>query len=269
MANAWDPQKRVALVTGASRGLGFAIAQALAQKGYALLLNARDRQRLKEAANAFETPVLFFAADSASPQFATQLHRLCQKFRIQKLDLVVHNAGINHIGTIAQTKLRNAELTLRTNALSCIVVAQATAPLLEHSSEPRFVLVSSLMQYFAMPGRSVYAASKAAAEIFVRAWASELRAVGSKIRMQILRPAGIATGFHTNTPTDGSAPHSTISRMSAEQVASYLVRLVESNRRVLAPGFTNKLVAFVARHFPDLAAYLAYRRYVRGLQGQS
>lgn len=253
------------LVTGASRGLGLAVAKILAARGDFVILNGRDAKRLAAAqlalGKAQQSLSAVFAADVAEPGYAQKLAKLLQKNRITCLDCVIHNAGINHMGSIVDTKPANAEQTFHINACSVINLIKATEPYLAKAHEPRFVLVSSLMKYFPMPGRSVYAASKAAAEQFAQAWQLELRAQGSPIRVQIFRPAGIETDFHHNTPTDGSAPRSDISRMSAEQVAGYLADFTASTRRELAPGAMNKLVAFVARHFPRVTQGILLRRY--------
>jgi hypothetical protein len=202
-------------------------------------------------------------ADVAKPDFGRKLLGLARRLRLNQIDVVVHNAGINHMGRIGEIKPVNAEMTFHTNTFSLIHVAQGTEAWLAAAREPQFVLVSSLMQYFPMPGRSVYAASKAAAEIFARAWAQELRAQKSHIRVKIFRPAGIETNFHHNTPTDGLEPRSNVSRMPPEKVARYVMKLIRSRRSELAPGFGNRLSAFVARHFPAVADYIAYRRYLR------
>ncbi|HMV35145.1 MAG TPA: SDR family oxidoreductase [Turneriella sp.] len=253
----------MALVTGSSRGLGLAIAHELGRAGYAVILNGRDLRRLEEVSAQFSTPVALLLADVAEPGFGRKVLGLARQLRINHIDVVVHNAGINHMGRIGEIKPANAERTFHTNTFSLIHVAQGTEAWLASAREPRFVLVSSLMQHFAMPGRSVYAASKAAAEMFARAWAQELKAQKSRIRVQIFRPAGIETNFHHNTPTDGAGPRSNVSRMPPEKVARYVMKLIRSKRSELAPGFGNRLVAFVARHLPALADYIAFRRYSR------
>jgi short-subunit dehydrogenase len=254
----------VVLVTGSSQGLGLAIARALVAKNYLVILNGRDSKRLTAAARLFKTgQVLLVAGDCASPAFGAKLQKTLKIARIGHLDLVVHNAGINHMGTVEVTKLMNAAETLRVNSLSVINLAQATRPFLEKCEKPRFVLISSLMQYFAMPGRSVYAASKAAAEMILGAWQLELEAEHSPVRVQILRPAGIETGFHANTKTDGESPKSEVSRMQPEKIAVELLRLIESTRRERAPGLMNKFAAFVARHLPALTRRQMLKRYLK------
>lgn len=253
----------MALVTGSSRGLGLAIACELAGAGYAVILNGRDPGRLGEARSQIATPAAVLLADVAEPGFGRKLMGLARQLKLNHIDVVVHNAGINHIGRISEIRPANAERTFHTNTFSLIHVAQGTEAWLAAAREPRFVYVSSLMQHFAMPGRSVYAASKAAAEMFARAWAQELRAQKSSIRVQIFRPAGIETNFHYNTPTDGAGPRSDVSRMPPEKVARYVLQLIRSRRSELAPGIGNRIAAFVARHFPRLADYLAYHRYIK------
>lgn len=202
-------------------------------------------------------------ADVSEPGFGRKLTGLARQAHLKHIDVVVHNAGINHMGNIAETQPMNAERTFHTNTFSFIHVAQGTQPWLAAARDARFVLVSSLMQHFAMPGRSVYAASKAAAELMARAWQRELAAAHIPIRVQILRPAGIETEFHSNTQTDGTGPRSNVSRMPPEKAATYVMKLIRSRRRELAPGLGNRIIGFVARHFPYFADFLAYRRYLR------
>lgn len=250
-------------MTGASRGLGLAIAVELSRAGYAVIVNGRDLKRLEAARQLIGEKSAVFLADVADAGFGRKLFGLAKQLKLNHIDVVVHNAGINHMGRIAEIKAANAERTFHTNTFSLIQVAQGTEAWLAAAKAPHFVLVSSLMQHFAMPGRSVYAASKAAAEMFARAWAQELKAQKSPIRVQIFRPAGIETNFHHNTPTDGTGPRSEVSRMSPEKVARYVMKLIRSKRSELAPGIGNRVVGFVARHFPALADYLAYKRYKR------
>ncbi|MBV6493424.1 MAG: hypothetical protein LDLANPLL_01443 [Turneriella sp.] len=244
----------IILVTGASQGLGFALAKKLNRLGYTTILNARNLSALKEAQKQLEFPEnsFVFAYDVSSPLLESAWKKWAIKNNIPKLDAVVHSAGINHIGCVVDIRLKNAETTFRVNAFSIFTLAQATRGYLEKSDKPRFVLVSSLMQYFAMPNRSVYAASKSAAEIFAGAWRTELKKEKSHIRVQIFRPAGIETRFHENTKTDGKSARSNVSRMSAEKSADYLFKLLHSNCQEMAPGFMNKVAAFMARHFPKI-----------------
>lgn len=254
-------ERKIALVTGSTTGLGFAIAEKLASAGYTVILNGRSRARVRDAQKKLQGDSFGFHADISTVEFANAWKKFAQKTKLTHLDAVIHNAGINHIGSVAKTQSLNVVRTFDTNTFSIYRIAQATQPFLEKSDNPHFVYVSSLMQHFAVPQRSVYAASKRAAEIILRTWVRELAKEKSRIRVQILRPAGIETGFHENTATDGTSKHSTLSRMSAEKIATYAVALLSSKKRSSAPGFVNALAGFIGQHFERLADYLASRRY--------
>lgn len=261
--------QKIALVTGGSKGLGAALAKILSGKGYFVILNARDANGLEAARQGLPFPAAagILAADVSGKTFAVELQKVMRRCNLTRLDLVVHAAAVNHMGKIQDTRAENAEATFRVNAYSVLHLGQATRAYLEQGDNPQFVLVSSLMKYFAMPGRSIYAASKAAAEQFAGAWAHELNAEKSPVRVKIFRPAGIETGFHSNTKTDGMTPRSDVSRMSAEESAQYLFRFIQSNRREMAPGVMNKIVSFVARHFSGLTRALVARRYLKSGTG--
>lgn len=257
------------MITGASRGLGFETAKILAARGDLVILNGRDPKRVREAEQqvrvAKDAATLTLTADVADVSFAPKLNLLLKKTGLDRLDCVIHCAAINHMGSISEITPQNAAQTMRVNACAVIGLIQAVEPWLKKADAPRFVLVSSLMKYFPMPGRSVYAASKAAAEQYAGAWQLELEAHKIPIQVQVFRPAGIETDFHHNTPTDGHAPRSDISRMSAAESARYLADFSLSAQRELAPGLQNKIVAFVARHFPGITRRILLRRYKRHL----
>lgn len=250
----------IALITGGSSGLGFEVARALLRKNWQVIINGRDGKRLELAQRELGGRAETLKADVADESFARALLKYLAEKKISALDLVVHSAGTNHMGTIEKTKLQNARQAFAANALSVINITQATKPFLELGKNPQFIYVSTLMKYFAMPNRAIYAASKAAGEQIAEAWGIELRGAGSPIRVKIFRPAGIDTGFHGNTPTDGEAPRSNVSRMSAEKAAAHLHKLVDSTAYESAPGFANKLMAFGARHFPGIARRLLLKR---------
>jgi len=141
-------QKRIALVTGANKGIGFEVARQLARKGFQIFLGARDATAGESAAEKLrgETAgdVSFVELDVANADSIRAAADDLSK-RIDRLDTLVNNAGIvlDEDENILQISSKLFETTLRTNTLGPLLVAQALVPLLEKSDAPRIVNVSS------------------------------------------------------------------------------------------------------------------------------
>jgi NAD(P)-dependent dehydrogenase (short-subunit alcohol dehydrogenase family) len=139
-------QKRIALVTGANKGIGFEVARDLARKGFHVFLGARDEKagRAAEEKLRKEGEVTFLKIDIANKE---SIERAAQEFSRQAdhLDTLVNNAGIclDEDKDVVKVSADTFEKTLRTNTLGPLLVSQAFVPLLKKSSAPRIVNVSS------------------------------------------------------------------------------------------------------------------------------
>ena len=136
--------EKIALVTGANKGIGFEVARQLAQKGFRVFIGARNEKAGRTAAQKIGPRAKFLKIDVSDPasirDAATELAKATDH-----LDVLVNNAGIIVEGddAILKTMPEQFETTLRTNALGPLLVAQAFQPMLAKSSAPRIVNVSS------------------------------------------------------------------------------------------------------------------------------
>ena len=139
-------EKRIAVVTGANKGIGFEVARDLARKGFHVFLGARDEKagRAAEEKLRKDGQVTFLKIDISEPE---SIRRAAEEFsrRSDRLDALVNNAGIlldddKDILTITPDIF---ETTLRTNTLGALLVSQAFVPFLKKSAAPRIVNVSS------------------------------------------------------------------------------------------------------------------------------
>ena len=139
-------EKRIALVTGANKGIGFEVARDLARKGFHVFLGARDEKagRAAEEKLRKEGEVTFLKIDIANRE---SIERAAEEFSRQAnhLDTLVNNAGIllDEDKDVLTITPEIFETTLRTNTLGPLLVSQAFVPLLKKSSAPRIVNVSS------------------------------------------------------------------------------------------------------------------------------
>ena len=139
-------EPRIALVTGANKGIGFEVVRLLARKNFHVFLSARNAQAGQAAAEKLKPDgeVTFLQMDVAKPE---NIRRAAEEFSKQAdhLDSLVNNAGIalDDDGDVQKISVESVETTLQTNAIGPLLVSQAFVPFLEKSSSPRIVNVSS------------------------------------------------------------------------------------------------------------------------------
>jgi NAD(P)-dependent dehydrogenase (short-subunit alcohol dehydrogenase family) len=168
---------RTALITGASRGLGKAMALALAQAGARIALVSRDEEKLNEIATQIRDgagDVEVFAADVADEaQVARVRDAVATKFG-GALHILINNAGINIRKPITDFTLAEWRSVLDTNLTSVFLMCRAFVPLMKGRGYGRIINMTSMMSHISLPGRTAYSASKTALLGFNRALALEL-----------------------------------------------------------------------------------------------
>lgn len=174
---------KTAVVTGASRGLGRAIAEALAEAGATVLAVARDSDALAET--ALIRGIEAWPADVCDPAFHAAL-------AARPVDILVNNAGMNRPLPIEEVTLDALDAQLDLNVRSAFLVAQAAVrSMLAHGRGGAIVNMSSQMGHVGSPRRSVYCMTKHALEGLTKAMAVELAPRG--IRVNALAPTFVDT----------------------------------------------------------------------------
>jgi NAD(P)-dependent dehydrogenase (short-subunit alcohol dehydrogenase family) len=184
---------KVALVTGASKGLGKAVALALAEAGAQLALVARDVRLLAQTAEEIRlkgTVAEVFPADITDE---AQVQEMALHFveRFGRLQILVNNAGTNIRKPATEFTLEEWNRILQTNLTSAFLVSRAFIPFMLGQGYGRIINMTSMMSHVALPGRTAYAASKAGLLGFTRALALELAHEG--ITVNGLSPGPCAT----------------------------------------------------------------------------
>lgn len=194
---------KVALVTGASRGLGKAIALALAQAGATVALVARNRELLNKTADeirALGTDAEPFPTDVSDAAQVSALEQAVRD-RFGTLQILVNNAGINIRKQITELTIEDWNSVLATNLTSVFLMCRTFVPLLKGQGCARIINIASMLAHVGLPGRTAYAASKAALLGFTRALALEL--APDKITVNTISPGPYPTEM--NSPILGNA----------------------------------------------------------------
>jgi 3-oxoacyl-[acyl-carrier protein] reductase len=187
---------KVALVTGASQGIGLATAETLAKAGANLCLTARNNSALEELAqklrNNYGVEVQVTVGDIADPATVKEVIKTVHS-TYKRLDILVNNAGQLNDGVIGMFSRKSIECTLNVNLVSMIDLTQQASRLMMRNKAGSIINTSSIMAIAGANGQFVYAASKGGVAAASRAAARELGGYG--IRVNCIAPGYIDTNM--------------------------------------------------------------------------
>jgi uncharacterized protein len=229
----------LALVTGASSGIGEAYARTLARRGCDLVLVARRRDRLENLAAALGgsggVAVEVLAADlTDAADLATVVERLDGG---PPVDLLVNNAGFGTAAPLVDIDPRRLGEEVGLNVTALVALTRAALPGMVERCRGAVVNVSSVVGFTPVPRLAVYAATKAFVTSFTEAVAEEVRSSG--VRVQALCPGLTRTEFQTAAGSDESQRPDVLWQRPEQVVAASLAGL-ERNRILVVPGLHNR-----------------------------
>ncbi|HVU04936.1 MAG TPA: SDR family NAD(P)-dependent oxidoreductase [Polyangiaceae bacterium] len=222
-----DWKNRVAIVTGASSGIGAAVAKDFVARGARVALVARTADKLETLAKSLGADrAVAFPLDVRDRKALTDLPRRVKE-RSGRLDFVVNNAGMNYRGLLRERSSRELEDILEANLLAPVLLTRAALDVIEPDGV--VVNVASLAGKVPLPHEATYAASKAGLRSFSASLNTELSLHGSRVRVASVNPGPVDTGFFG---TDlRSVPDIVFSQplSSAEDVARAVATVIEED----------------------------------------
>lgn len=256
----------VALITGASSGLGAEFARAVAARNHDLVLVARRRTQLQELADelarrhAVAAEVL--VADLASDE---QLESVAQRIEGEsRLELLVNNAGFGVMGNFFNTPLEPQMNMHKVHVLATVRLTHAALGPMVSRDRGAIINVSSVASFSRMPGHASYSSTKAWMTAFTQCLQLELKTAGSRVRVQALCPGFTYTGFHDAMGVDRSKMVS--SRMwwlQASFVVSEALRGLEKGKWLVIPSLRYRSLVLLLKVLPDWVVELAVMRMAR------
>jgi NAD(P)-dependent dehydrogenase (short-subunit alcohol dehydrogenase family) len=193
---------QVALITGASRGIGLAIARSLGQMGARLSLCARDSGRLGQAVKQLAGEGITAQAAVADLTQPTEIAALVEHTQREygPIDILVNNAGIGYFAPVQEASEERWDAVLDTNLKAVFLLSKAVAPGMISRGRGHIINIASLAGKSAFPGGSIYCASKWGLLGLTKCTAEDLREHG--IRVTAICPGSVATEFSPHAKKD-------------------------------------------------------------------
>ncbi|HEV2981927.1 MAG TPA: SDR family oxidoreductase [Solirubrobacteraceae bacterium] len=221
----------VALVTGASSGIGAEFAKQLSARGYEVILVARRKDRLAQLADALAGPAHVIECDLASD--ATSLYGKVQASGLE-VDLLVNNAGFGTYGRFPGIDAAREAEEVRVNCEALVTLTHAFLPRMLERRRGGVITVASTAAMQPLPYEATYSATKAFARAFSDALAAELRRSG--VRVLCVNPGPVPTEWQQVAGHEPGYVPPVPGKISAEQVARESLHAFDRGRRTLIPG---------------------------------
>lgn len=244
------PARKTALVTGASGGIGKAIAECFARDQVDLIISARSEATLNQLAADWRAKyginVTVVAADLAQAGAADGLHRNIKQHGLS-VDYLVNNAGYGNYGVFHESSL-DAELgMMTTNMTALTVLSKRFMPDLI-ARKGRLMNVASTAAFQPGPYMAVYYATKAYVLSFTEAIAAELSDAG--VTVTAFCPGPTRSGFQAHAVMNHSALVKDKKLPGADEIGRLGYQAMMAGKRVYIPGLVNKIMAFSVRFTP-------------------
>lgn len=239
------------LVTGASGGIGAALAEVAARAGHRVILAARSADRLEELAERLAGEhgigVMTVPVDLADPDGpATLWEEATAEGR--HVAFLANNAGLGRYGQFAEGGWAQESQSLAVNVLALTELTKLAVPAMVAAGAGRILNIASLGGMVPVPGMAVYNATKAYVISFSETLAEELRGTG--VSVTVVCPGVTDTNFQAVAGMTHLKAVERGPKQSAEEVAAFAFRAAEAGRRMAVPGALNKGAMIAARTLP-------------------
>lgn len=242
----------LALITGASSGIGRDMARILSKKGYDLILVARRKERLLELKKELDTNVTTIAMDLSIEKNNYDLY---EKVKSKKIDVLINNAGFGLFGEFVKTEMDTELKMIDLNIKSYHILTKLFLQDFVRRDAGYILNVCSSAGFMAGPRMATYYATKNYVTKLTMAINEELRVSRSNVTISALCPGPVSTEFN-------EVAHGTfaIREASSYEVAQYAIKKLFQHKMIIVPTFLMKLTLFLNRFAPyRLSLYIAYQ----------
>ncbi len=231
------------VITGASSGIGKAIAYDCAKNGANLVLisrNSKNLNRLASQLEKYKIKILSIPIDvSDKKQVVLAAKKILQVFN--HIDVLVNNAGIGVYGKFSEKSLEDIEKVIKTNLLGTIYMTKSILPSMMRHMQGHIVNIGSVLSKIGLRGMADYSASKFAVAGFSESLYHELKPLG--ISVSVVYPGYVKTNFHKNASFKNARTSSPVKGIEPEEVSSVVMKALREKRfEYFVPGFYGPLM---------------------------
>ncbi|WP_067654368.1 SDR family NAD(P)-dependent oxidoreductase [Nocardia harenae] len=251
----------VAVVTGASSGIGAELARQLAARGHSIVLVARRVQRLEKLAAELRerhgVAVEIAPCDLADRQ---QRAGLCAELAAREVEVLCNNAGFPVCGPVAAAGTAEQIAQVEVDVVAVHELTQAVLPGMLARGRGALLITGSNAGEQPVPTAAVYAASKAFVNSFTQALHEELRGTG--VRCTLLAPGPVRTEFSRVGGVEAIEGAWRLSWLPPDRVAAAALRALDRDRRMVIPGLVSKAQAYGGRYAPRAVLFPVLRAFI-------
>jgi len=255
----------IALITGGCSGIGYAIANELAGRGYSLILASNQEIRLKEVCDELTMrykiktwPAFMDLADQGA---ALKLYEWCHQQQLQ-VDVLVNNAGIFFFGEVAETTVEKTRQMISLHTMTPVLLCTLFAKDMKQRRNGHILIISSLAASLPYPGIALYSATKSLLKNFSRSLRTEM--IDYHVNVTCICPGAVSTQLYELSEANHKKALRMGVMMRAEKLAHIAVNDMFRRKSLRTPGFLNRIFLFFVPLIPN-GFILLIRRYSKFL----
>ncbi len=249
-------KNKIVWITGASSGIGKAIAESYNKKGDFVILSSRNQESLEAVQSALSTPSNSFVQPLDLTEIAS-FNRIVEQLiaKFGKIDILVNNGGVSQRGTAAETALEIDRKIMEVNYFGNIALTKAILPYFQKQQAGHIVVISSIAGKFGFYLRSAYSASKHALQGFYESLL--LEEAKNNIFVTLVYPGKINTpislsAINSSGNPNGQMDHNQKTGMPAETCAAIIIKATEKKKKSILVGNKEIKAVYLKRYFPAL-----------------
>ena len=239
-----------ALITGASSGMGRDMAKILSQKGYDLILVARDEKKLEEVKKQLKTETKIVVMDISKEENCKKIYE-----ENKDIDILINNAGFGDCGHFEETSLDKDIQMIHTNIIAYHILTKLYLKEMIKKDSGKILNVASIAGFMPGPLMATYYSTKSYVVRLSESIREELRREKLNIQISILCPGPVNTNFNKVADVQFA-----LKGLSSDYVAKYAVEKMFKGKFYIVPGWKIKLAKFGAKIAPsNLSARISYK----------
>lgn len=241
-----------ALITGASSGIGYEMAQYLSELGYDLILVARDKEKLQAMQEDLKVNVKIIVADLSIENKLKEVYVLCKN---ENIDVLINNAGFGMCGYFTETDLNRELEMINTNIRAVHILTKLFLKDMKKRNSGYILNVASSAAFVPGPLMATYYSTKAYVLRLTTSLYEELRREKSKVVVSCLCPGPVDTNFNRVAGVTFS-----IKPLTSKYVSRYAIKKMFKKKLIIIPGLKMKVAVFFTRFVPTkVLARITYR----------